>query len=135
MVHRLETNGVMHVPIYTIGYGSRTIVELIELLQRYQIDFLVDVRSRPYSTFKPEFSQMELAKRLKQRAIRYVFMGDLLGGQPEDKTCYMNGKVDYQLYRERPFYQHGISRLRKAWEKQLRVALMCSEGGRIPGSV
>ncbi len=89
--------------------------------------YLIDVRSSPYSRFNPEFSQEALEKHLKQYRIRYVFMGDTLGGRPNDSTCYVDGKVDYAQVREKPFFQQGIERIRTAWEKQLRVALMCSE--------
>ncbi len=115
------------IPIYTIGYGNRSIEEFVELLQRYDVKFLVDIRSQPHSRFKPEFSKDALEERLKQHHIRYIFMGDTLGGRPKDTTCYVDGKVDYARVREKPFYQKGISYLHTAWEKQLQVALMCSE--------
>src|SRR5437879_1781638 len=103
--------------IYTVGYGSRTIDELVALLQRYAIEYLVDVRSQPYSSYKPEFSRDKLAERLAQVGIRYVFTGDTLGGRPADKSCYVNGKVDYNILREKPFYQEGIARLHAALAK------------------
>ena len=116
-------------PIYTIGYGARTIEELVALLQEHQIEYLIDVRSRPYSRYKPEFSKNSLENYLKTHGIHYVFMGDTLGGQPEDPDCYTaDGKVDYELCRQKPFYQEGIDRLQKVWQQQLRAVLMCSEG-------
>src|SRR6266851_6890392 len=114
-------------PIYTIGYGNRSIEEFVELLQKYEIKFLADIRSQPYSRFKPEFSKEALEKRLEQSQIRYIFMGDTLGGRPKDSTCYVDGKIDYARVCEKPFYQKGISYLHTAWGKQLHVALMCSE--------
>ncbi len=114
-------------PIYTIGYGKRSLEELIELLKRYGIEFLIDIRSQPYSRFRPEFSKAALEKCLEVYAIRYIFMGDALGGRPDDETCYVDGKVDYGLVREKAFYQQGIGRLQVAWQKQLPVALLCSE--------
>lgn len=84
-------------PIYTIGYGSRSIEELIEVLHAHQISFLIDVRSAPYSRYKPEFSKAPLANELEQHGVRYVFMGDTLGGRPDDETCYTNGNVDCQV--------------------------------------
>ncbi len=114
-------------PIYTIGYGNRSIEELVLLLQQYEIKFLIDIRSQPYSRFKPDFSREALEKHLKQYGIRYVFMGDTLGGRPTDSTCYVDGRVDYAKVRDKPFYQEGIKRLHGAWEKQVRVVLMCSE--------
>ncbi len=113
--------------LYTIGYGSRAIEELIGLLQRYNVEYVVDVRSQPYSRFKPEFSKDALQERLKQAGISYVFMGDALGGRPSDRSCYVNGKVDYAKCREKPAYQDGIKRLHAALDKNLTVALMCSE--------
>ena len=55
------------IPIYTIGYGSRSIVELIEVLQQHQVAYLIDVRSVPYSRYKPEFSKKPLANELEQQ--------------------------------------------------------------------
>lgn len=115
------------IPIYTIGYGNRSIEDFVKLLQNYDIKFLVDVRSQPYSRFNPDFSKEAFERRLKQHSIRYVFMGDTLGGRPKDGSCYVDGKVDYARVREKPFYQKGISYLHTAWGKQLRIALMCSE--------
>lgn len=70
------------IPIYTIGYGNRSIEEFIDLLQKYHIQYLADIRSRPYSKFNPDFSQAALEKRLKLHTITYIFMGDTLGGRP-----------------------------------------------------
>lgn len=115
-------------PIFTIGYGAREIGELIAVLKRYQIAYLIDVRSKPYSRYKPDFSKQALEQQLKAAGIRYLFMGDLLGGQPDDPACYQDGKVNYDKVNEKGFYRQGIGRLTEAWKQQRRVALMCSEG-------
>ena len=115
------------VPIFTIGHGNRSIEEFVALLQRYEIAYVIDVRSQPYSRYNPQFSKHALEKALQVYALHYVFMGDTLGGRPSDPQCYVDGRVDYALLREMPFFQQGIKRLRTAWEKQLRVAIMCSE--------
>lgn len=116
------------IPIYTIGYGSRSMTEFIDVLRQYEIDYLIDVRSVPYSGYKQEFSKKPLANEVEQHGIRYVYMGDLLGGKPDDESCYVNGMVDYEKVKETEFYQRGIERLRTAFSQQQRVALMCSEG-------
>lgn len=114
-------------PIFTIGYGNRSLEEFISLLQKHDIHFLIDIRSHPYSRFKPEFSRESLEERLKLYHIRYVFLGDKLGGRPDDEACYTNGRVDYEKCRKQPWYREGIARLQTAWKKNLRVAIMCSE--------
>ena len=116
------------IPIYTIGYGSRSIAELIEVLHQHEIAYVIDVRSAPYSRYKPEFSKAPLANELERHNIRYVFMGDTLGGRPDDETCYVNGKVDYEKVKTTEFYQRGIERLHTAFTQQQSLVLMCSEG-------
>jgi len=116
------------IPIYTIGYGARTVEELMAVLQTRQVAFLIDIRSAPYSRFKPEFSKEPLARACQRRHIRYVFMGDVLGGRPVDPACYTDGKVDYDKVKQTAAYQEGIERIRQAFEQQRRVVLMCSEG-------
>lgn len=115
-------------PIFTIGYGARDIDAFIATLKAYNVAYLIDVRSKPYSRYKPDFAKKALAGHLQTHGIRYVFMGDRLGGQPDDPDCYTDGKVDYEKVYQKLFYQEGIGRLREAWQQQLRVALMCSEG-------
>lgn len=115
--------------IYTIGYGARDIDAFIAALRRYNIAYLIDVRSQPYSRYKPDFSKDALEEHLRRGGIRYVYMGDTLGGRPDDPTCYdAEGKVDYTAVTQRDFYQAGIERLTKAWSQGLSVSLMCSEG-------
>ncbi|MYF99861.1 DUF488 domain-containing protein [Candidatus Poribacteria bacterium] len=115
------------VPIYTIGYGSRSMVEFIETLHQYNIAYLIDVRSVPHSGYKKEFSKKPLAKELEQHGIRYVFMGDLLGGKPDDESCYVNGMVDYEKVKRTELFQRGIERIHAAFSQQQSVALMCAE--------
>jgi len=114
--------------IYTIGYGAREMDDFLAVLKRFGIAYLVDVRSRPYSRYKPDFSKKALEAHVKAHGIRYVFMGKSLGGQPGDPTCYTDGKVDYGKVREKGFYLQGIGRLQEAYRQQLPIALMCSEG-------
>ena len=115
-------------PVFTIGYGARTVDELVAALRANQIMFLVDVRTAPYSRFKPEFSRDALERVLKTHGIHYVYLGDALGGRPVDPDCYVDDKVDYERVKGKAFYQAGIERVRTAWLRGVRFVLMCSEG-------
>ena len=64
-------------PIFTIGYGDRSLDEFIDVLRQHNLDYLIDVRSAQ-ARLLPEGS--------------------------------------------------GIGRLQTAFDRQLRVVLMCSEG-------
>ncbi len=112
--------------LYTIGHSNIDTDDLIKLLRQENIEVLVDVRSSPYSKYAAQFNKEHLIKVLEVSGIKYVFMGDLLGGRPDDKSCYINDKPNYDLIRQKDFYQRGLERLMKGIA-QYRVAIMCSE--------
>jgi len=113
--------------LYSIGHGNKSIDELIEELCFFNIKYLIDVRSKPYSKHHPQFNKDNLILELKGREIKYVYMGDLLGGLPDDESCYTNGYVDYQILKEKDFFKKGLERLINANNKKIKVAIMCSE--------
>ena len=47
-------------PLYTIGHGNRKPNEFLTLLKNFGIEYLIDVRSQPYSKFNPQFNQHDL---------------------------------------------------------------------------
>lgn len=115
-------------PVYTIGHGRRLIEDFIYLLQAPGIQYLVDVRSIPFSRFNPQYNQPALQAALAAGGIRYVYMGDTLGGRPADPALYEpNGRVDYSLVSASQPFRRGIARLKKAYEQQIVLAIMCSE--------
>jgi uncharacterized protein (DUF488 family) len=115
-------------PLYTIGHGSREADNFLTLLQTYGIEYLIDVRSQPFSRFHPQFSQRTLKLFLEDNGIRYVFMGDELGGRPKDASCYdSEGRIDYEMVKTKEYFKKGIDRLKTAYEKDLNVTIMCSE--------
>jgi uncharacterized protein (DUF488 family) len=115
--------------IYTIGYGGRSIDEFVSAVSDVAAEYVVDVRSSPYSKYKPEFSREPLSARLERSGVRYVFMGDALGGRPDDPSCYdADGRVDYGRCRLRPEFQEGLAVLEAGVEGGSRLVLMCSEG-------
>jgi len=115
-------------PLLTIGYGSqRSFDDFVTLLLNHGVDYLVDVRTKPFSRFRPEFSQEPLAANLRRCGIAYVSLGATLGGRPNDPTCYTNGKVDYGKVRERDWFSEGLSRLVTGWCEGHRIAIMCAE--------
>jgi uncharacterized protein (DUF488 family) len=114
--------------VLTIGYGGRDLGEVFELLRRSEVDYLVDVRSFPVSRRRPEFSRASLESALASSQIRYVFMGDTLGGRPRDPACYDDdGHVDYGRCQRQPAFREGLRRLRAAARGGHALALLCSE--------
>jgi uncharacterized protein (DUF488 family) len=114
--------------IFTIGYGSRRQNDFLSLLQKVEVEYVIDVRSLPHSKFNPTFNQNELKFFLRNYGVKYVYMGDTLGGRPQDRSCYdTEGRVNYEILRKMDFFLSGIGRIKKANSLRLKVALMCSE--------
>jgi uncharacterized protein (DUF488 family) len=114
--------------LLTVGYGNRTLNDVLALLRAHGVRYLIDVRSAPYSRFNPAFSRADLASAIEKAGIHYVFMGDTLGGRPGDESCYDEaGHVDYTACREHPDFRCGFERLRSAFEQEAGAAIFCSE--------
>lgn len=112
--------------LFTIGYSPHTLDSFLKLLKEYNINALVDVRSSPFSRYKPEFNQNMLKEFLNSHNIIYVFLGDCCGARVEESSCYVNGKVDYKLVAKNHRFKEGLERIKQGMEK-FCVALMCAE--------
>jgi len=112
--------------VYTIGHSTHAIEKFFELLKSSNIEVVSDVRSRPYSRMNPQFNRELLKKALGEAGIRYVFLGKELGARSEDRTCYINGQVQYDLLAQTELFKSGISRVKEGAER-FRIALMCAE--------
>ncbi len=115
--------------IYTIGHSDHPVTAFTELLRRYGVAQLADVRSQPYSRWTPQFNREELAESLREAGIVYWGMGDTLGGRPADHQFYNPGeeRPDYARLSQSEAYQAGIVRLLEL-AQSAQTAVMCSEG-------
>lgn len=123
--------------IYTIGHSNAPAERVVALLREHTIDVLVDVRSIPASSHAPQFNRRAFVRTLADAGIRYLYMGERLGGRPPDPACYKNGilphghanylnLVDYAKVAARPWYQRAVRDLLHIGRGR-RTAIMCSE--------
>jgi uncharacterized protein (DUF488 family) len=112
--------------LFTIGHSRHEPDYFIDLLKMHDIAAVYDVRSKPYSRFQRQFNRESLVKWLAEAGISYVFMGDALGGRPEDPCCYVNGEISYDLQAATLLFQRGLERLRADIDTK-RIAIMCAE--------
>lgn len=114
--------------LYSIGHGHKTKEVFLKELRSFDIQFVVDVRSSPFSKWAEDFNQGVIEEWLRSANIRYVYMGDSIGGRPKDASCYDDeGLADYRLMANEFKFQKGLNRLVDANRKHCRVAIMCSE--------
>ncbi|MBF0526961.1 MAG: DUF488 domain-containing protein [Deltaproteobacteria bacterium] len=112
--------------LFTIGYSIHTLDSFIATLKKYSIEAVADVRSVPFSQYKPEFNPHVFEEALKRQMIHYVFLGDQCGGRTNESKYYIDGKVNYKLLSEDAEFKSGLHRIINGLSKY-RIALMCAE--------
>jgi len=113
--------------VFTVGHSNRPLEAFLDLLARQQIDLLVDVRSSPYSEYAGQFNRDVIQAALRSRLIRYLFLGDVLGGRPQQEEFYdERGFVLYDRVAQSPAFLAGIDRL-LGQLPTCRAVLLCGE--------
>lgn len=113
--------------LWSIGHSNHPIERVVDLLCAYEIQVLVDVRSTPYSRYSPQFGQEALAVSVARAGVKYVYLGDELGGRPREAR-YWDGaeRVMYDELAASELFVSGIERLERG-TGTYRCAVMCSE--------
>lgn len=117
--------------IWTIGHSTRSIGELIAMLQSFQIQLVADVRNFPGSRRYPQFNKDALETSLPEANITYMHIKELGGRRKaiadSPNTAWRHdafrGYADYMATAD---FKKGIGELQDAAGKE-RTACMCSE--------
>ncbi len=114
-------------PVFTLGHSNFALDVFLGMLRGQQVQLLIDVRSRPQSGRFPQFSQPGFQPAVEAADIAYLFMGEELGGRPEDPDVYMgDGVVDYRRRRKSYAFRSGVERVLSEAESR-SLALLCAE--------
>lgn len=115
--------------VYTIGHSTHNLEYFLKLLQKHEINCLIDVRSIPASKYNPQYNKEYLNNFLKNNAIIYMHFGQEFGARHDDESVLNDeGIVDFELFRKTYLFQNGIERLDDGISKGYKIVLMCSEG-------
>jgi len=112
--------------ILTIGHSNHAIEHFIGLLRSHDVSAVADVRSAPFSRYAPQFNKEALKDVLSKAGIGYVFLGKELGARSSDRSCYVDGRVQYSRLARTELFKAGIDRLLQGAQEQ-RVAIVCTE--------
>jgi uncharacterized protein (DUF488 family) len=132
---RIDTSGkIFHVAIlYTIGHSTRTLDELIGMLQEAGVTRVADIRFIPRSGRHPHFNIDTLPAALAAAGIDYAHLPALGGRRSARKDAASRNTLwrvqafrNYADYAETPAFQAGLAHLeRLATERP--TAIMCAE--------
>ena len=113
--------------IYTIGYSCFKIDEFINVLKKYKITSVVDVRSNPFSKFYIDYNQDNLEKVLKSNGIIYRNYKIEFGARQEDKKYHKKGYLDFNEYTKSDLFLDGVKKIEAGIKLNYVFAFMCAE--------
>ena len=76
--------------IYTIGHSNYTMERLIDMLEYYNINCVVDIRGTPYSKYNIQFDKEAIRYTLTNAGFVYIYMGKELAAKRIRKNSYNN---------------------------------------------
>jgi hypothetical protein len=113
--------------LFTLGHSNHSPERFMELVEKFEVEVVVDVRSQPDATYLPHFERGPVSRLLSNAGIRYLFLGEELGGRPTGDEFYdADGYVLYGRWAKSPSFQKGLERLALGCQR-FRVVIMCSE--------
>lgn len=150
----------MNQKLFTFGYtlfqkgASIDIESMFLVLKAFNVSYIVDVRSIPYSRNYPQCNADNLKVAGKLHSVPYlhvpelgakpnpnqdvfskaaeIFFEDIFpiskSNRPENAILHANDYiVDFQKFRKSELFSYGIDRIKIAYEKEYTLAIMCSE--------
>lgn len=121
----------MNNTIYTIGHSTHPIEEFIRILEAFEIEQVIDVRSIPRSRHNPQFNEEKLMEELPKHNIKYIRLEGLGGLRHTTKTsintAWKNASFrGFADYMQTPEFSRALKELTDL-VKEKRSVIMCAE--------
>lgn len=114
--------------LYTIGHSSYDKEKFLKLIKDYNINYLLDVRSTPYSKYAPQYNADVIRMYLEANSVHYVSMGKRFGARQKDMSLYdEDGILDFSKTRQTVFFQNAVGSVLKGLNSGSNIVLMCTE--------
>ena len=114
--------------LFTIGHSTHTQEYFLGLLKQHNIDYVLDVRSSPFSKFASQFNKDVIEDYLKKNNIVYCPMGKFFGARQTDRTLYCDeGYLDFEKTRASELFKKGLDNVMLGLASGHNIALMCTE--------
>lgn len=117
--------------IFTIGHSTRSMAEFVEILQSFEIEWLIDVRRYPASRRSSHFNKENLINFMPEYGMKYHHIEDLGGRRKASKESNNSGWRllsfrGYADYMETETFTKAAEELQE-FARSSRVVYMCAE--------
>ena len=114
--------------LYTIGHSQHTFEYFCKLLNSYNINYILDVRSTPYSNYAQIYNSENLRVLLSYKNISYSYMGKYFGARPRNIELYSkDGYLDFEKVAQSDVFIKGMQNVILGLRRGNNIALMCTE--------
>ena len=114
--------------VLSIGHSQHEPEYFIKMLKEHNVNYVLDVRSVPYSQFASDYNRENIKALLSEHSINYSYMGNFFGARPLDKNLYSKeGYLDFKKARQSIPFIKGYNNVLKGIQQGNRIAFMCTE--------
>lgn len=111
--------------VFAIGHSNYPIEKLIDMLNQYNINCVVDIRETPYSRYNVQYNREDFCKTLRKKGFIYIHMGKEFGARRESKESYnREGFADFEKVCKEEIFKKGIDRIKDGCKKGYKIALL-----------
>ena len=111
--------------IYALGHSNYPFDKFIEILKKYNINCIVDIRAIPYSKYNTQYNKEFFQSNLKRLGYTYIYMADEFGAKRKTRESYNSeGYADFEKVIFEDSFKKGIERLKIGCKKGYRIVLL-----------
>ncbi|MDB8793978.1 DUF488 domain-containing protein [Romboutsia sp. 1001216sp1] len=111
--------------VFAIGHSNYPIEKLIDILNQYNINCVVDIRETPYSRYNIQYNREDFCKTLRKEGFIYIYMGKEFGARRGSKESYnREGFADFEKVSKEDIFKKGIERIKDGCKKGYKIALL-----------
>ena len=116
---------MIKIEIYTLGHSNYSFDKFIEILKKYNINCVVDIRAIPYSKYNTQYNKEFFQANLKKLVYTYIYMDDEFGAKRKTRNSYNDeGYADFDKVILEEDFKKGIERLKVGCAKNYKIVLL-----------
>lgn len=116
---------MVEIEIYTLGHSNYPFDKFINILKKYNINCVVDIRAIPYSKYNTQYNKEFFQANLKKLGYTYIYMADEFGAKRKTRQSYNNeGYADFEKVILENDFKKGIERLKVGCNKDYKIVLL-----------